>query len=322
MKKLYSSIIVFLLFVLLISCKETKCSSKTKITYSITSNYNVLIVPDLSNRINQSIHPKPISDITIINSVLDRIPELLKLGNRNLNQLDIYKIDFINRGILNEKTINNSNFEINFLKFKNRLKEASKYKGSQLKSDISTLKEETAKIYSYALIQSSGSDVWNYFNETIHSSLSNQIDTIKISENKGIISTTKNKIVLLTDGYIETINKTSGYNLNQDLITEVRTEFLKSKTSNLQKFILSNPQFLVKKTNSDLKNIDVLVLEITDRSLDINGVARFHPTDLEIIKIIWTDWLTKSGAGRVQIHATLSNSKDVYPIIKNFIESK
>ena len=247
---------------------------------------------------------------------------MLKLGNRNLNQLDIYKIDFINRGILNEKTINNSNFEINFLKFKNRLKEASKYKGSQLKSDISTLKKETVKIYSYALIQSSGSDVWNYFNETIHSSLSNQIDTIKISENKGIISTTKNKIVLLTDGYIETINKTSGYNLNQDLITEVRTEFLKSKSSDLQKFILSNPQFLVNKTNNDLKNMDVLVLEVTDRSLDINGVARFHPTDLEIIKIIWTDWLTKSGAGRVQIHATLSNSKDVYPIIKKFIESK
>jgi len=100
----------------------------------------------------------------------------------------------------------------------------------------------------------------------------------------------------------------------------LRTEFLKSKSSDLQKFILSNPQFLIKKINNDLKNTDVLVLEVTDRSLDINGVARFHPTDLEIIKIIWTDWLIKSGADHVQIHAALSNRKDVHTILKNFIE--
>jgi hypothetical protein len=84
-----------------------------------------------------------------------------------------------------------------------------------------------------------------------------------------------------------------GYQFNQDLSTKVRTEFLKSKSSDLKKFILSNPQFLIKKINNDLKNIDVLIFEVTDRSLDINGVARFHPTDLEIIKIIWTDWLSK-----------------------------
>ncbi|MFL9835518.1 hypothetical protein [Chryseobacterium terrae] len=322
MKALYSLITVILLILLLISCKEPDSSSTTKITYSVTRNYNVLIVPDLSNRINQTIHPKPLSDTNIINSILDHIPDLLKLGNRNLNQLDIYKIDFINRGILNDEKFHTAEFEINFLRFKNRLKEASDYKRNFLKSDISTLKKETAKIYSYASMQSSGSDVWNYFNETIHSSLSFQVDTVKVARDKGMIYQTKNKVILLTDGYIETINKTLGYNLNQDLITRVRTEFLKSKSNDLKKFILTNPQFLINKTSNDLKNTDVLVLEITDRSLDSNGVAKFHPTDLEIIKIIWTDWLTKSGVNHVQIHAALSNRQDVYPVIKNFIESK
>ncbi|WP_262152669.1 hypothetical protein [Chryseobacterium foetidum] len=320
MKALYSSLIVFL--ILFISCKEKECNSKKEIAYSSKSNYNVLIVPDLSNRINQSIHPKPIADTLIINTILDSIPQFLKVGNRSLNQLDIYKVDFINRGILNEKTFTNSNFEISFLKFKSKLKPASDYKRNYLRSDISKLKKETARIYSYALIQSSGSDVWNYFNETIHSSLSSQIDTVKVSKNNGIISKTKNKVVLLTDGYIETINKTAGYQLNQDIIRKVRTEFQKSKSNDLKKFILSNPQFLVKKINTNLNNTDVLVLEVTDRSLDVNGVARFHPTDLEILKIIWTDWLTKSGADHVQIHAALSNKKDVYTIVKNFIESK
>lgn len=306
----------------MVNITEIYSKEDNQIKYTYKKNYNILLVPDLSNRINQTIHPKPIHDTVIINTVLDSIPQFLKIANRTINQADIYKIDFINRGILNEKIFNNSIFDISFLKFKNKLKEASEYKRNELKSDISTLKKETAKIYSYASMQSSGSDVWNYFNETIHASLSSQIDTVKVSSNKGIISKTKNKVVLLTDGYIETVNKTAGYHLNQDLIKKVRTEFLQSKSSDLKKFILTNPQFLIKKVNNDLKNADVLVLEVTDRSLDSNGVARFHPTDLEIIKIIWTDWLTKSGAGRVEIHAALSNRKDVYTIVKNFIESK
>ncbi|MDQ8140525.1 hypothetical protein [Chryseobacterium sp. CFS15] len=316
-KSTYYIFLVISLLTTILCCKEDD-----QIKYTYKTNYNILLVPDLSNRINQSIHPKPLQDTVIINTVLDGIPQFLKIGNRSINQLDIYKIDFINRGILNEKTFNNSTFEISFLKFKNKLKEASEYKRNQLKPDILTLKKETTKIYSYASIQSSGSDVWNYFNETIHSSLSSQIDTVKVSNCNRIISKTKNKVVLLTDGYIETINKTAGYHLNQDLIIKVRTEFLKSKSNDLQKFILSNTQFLIKKINNNLRNTDVLVLEVTDRSLDINGVAKYHPTDLEIIKIIWTDWLIKSGADRVQIHAALSNRKDVHTILKNFIENK
>lgn len=296
-------------------CKEGK-----EIKYTDKTNYNILVVPDLSNRIDQSIHPKPIHDTAIINTIFDSIPQFLKIGNRTINQEDIYKIDFINRGILNDEKFHTADFDINFLRFKNKLKEASDFKREHLEAEILKIKKETATIYSYASIQSSGSDVWNYFSETIHSSLSFQVDTVKVAKDKGIISKTKNKVVLLTDGYIETINKTAGYNLNQDLITKVRTEFLKSKSNDLKKFILTNPQFLIKKINNDLKNTDVLVLEVTDRSLDTNGVAKFHPTDLEIIKIIWTDWLTKSGVRHVQIHAALSSRKDIYPIIKNFIE--
>jgi len=318
--KIVTKPLLLIWLLLTVSCKETVSSTET--TYNYKNNYNILLVPDLSNRINHSIHPKPIQDTAIINTVLDSIPQFLKLQNRSLNQLDTYKIDFINRGILNDEKFNNSTFEINFLPFKNKLREASDYKRERLSSDISKLKKENAEIYTYAALHSSGSDVWNYFNETIHSSLVHGSDTIKTSKSNSSIYLTKNIAVLLTDGYIETVNKTAGYSLNQGLLTKIRNEFLKSKSTDLQRFILSNPQFLIKKTNSDLQNTDVVVFEIVDRSLDSNGVARYHPTDLEIIKIIWTDWLTKSGAGRVQINAALSSRKDIYNILKNFIEKK
>ncbi len=64
---------------------------------------------------------------------------------------------------------------------------------------------------------------------------------------------------MMTDGYIETINKTAGYSLNQDLITKVRIEFVKSKTTDLPKLILLHPEFSIPKTNNDLKNTDVLI---------------------------------------------------------------
>lgn len=239
-----------------------------------------------------------------------------------MNQLDNYQIDFINRGILNDNSFNGTTFGISFSKFKNKLRDASEYKRGRLIPDICKLKKETSKIYVFAQNHSSGSDVWNYFNETIHSSLVKDVDTVQSSKNNSTIYKTKNIAVVLTDGYIETVNKTAGYSLTQDLVTKVRNEFLNTKSTDLQKFILSNPQFLIKKTTNNLRNTDVLVLELVDRSLDINGVARFHPTDLEIMKIIWRDWLIKSGAGRVEMHAALANRKDVYPIIKNFIENK
>lgn len=318
MKIFNNYILASILLILTISC--SKDAELVKQTYKI--NYNILLVPDLSNRINHSIHPKPLHDTVILNTVLDSIPRLLKISNRNLNQLDTYKIDFINRGILNDEAFNGSIFGISFLQFKNKLIDASDFKRNRLKLDISKLKEETAKVYTYAQSHSSGSDVWNYFNETVHSSLLYDVDTLQNPKKNSLVYKTKNIVVLLTDGYIETINKTAGYSFNQDMVTDIRNQFLKSKSDDLKKFILSNPRFLIKKMNNDLKNTDILILEVTDRSLDTNGVARYHPTDLEIIKIIWTDWLTKSGAERVQIHSALSNRKDVYITLKNFIEHK
>ena len=310
-----------LIFLLLatVSCTKNCEKKEAKIT---KINYNVLLVPDLSNRINHNIHPKPLEDTLILNTIIDSIPSFLKTGNRTLNQLDTYKIDFINRGILNDSIFKNSNFNISLQKFKNKLQEASEYKRYRLSGDISELKKQSANLYEYAQKHSSGSDVWNYFNETIHSSLVNENPTGQSLDNTSIIYKTKNIVVLLTDGYIETINKTEGYSLNQDLIAKIRRVFLASGSKDLKKFILSNPQFSINKTDNSLQNSDILILEVNDRSLDANGVARFHPTDFEIIRIIWIDWLRRSGAGRIEIHSALSNKRESFVILKDFIEKK
>lgn len=313
-----------ILLVIAISCYKNNDGTSNKRGSATIYDYNVLIVPDLSNRINPDIHPKPINDTLLINKIVENIDNLLKIKNRQLNQLDIYKLDFINRGILNQNLVNAKNLEINFGRFKNKLKDASNYKRDSLKTDITVFKNNVSKVYAFSLKNTAGSDVWNYFNQTIKSSIINQKEKIinTADENLPIITkSTKNIVILFTDGYIESANNTSGYTLNQKMVNTIKTEFLKSNSNNLEKFIISNPKYLIKKTSNNLQNINILILEVIDRSLDKDGVATIQPTDFEIMKIIWTKWLKDSGASYVEIHPAFSKKIDAYEVTKTFMET-
>ncbi|MCJ7932588.1 MAG: hypothetical protein MUW56_02870 [Chryseobacterium sp.] len=284
-------------------------------------DYNVLIVPDLSNRINPDIHPKPLHDTILINNIADSIGSLLKINSRQMNQLDTYKLDFINRGILNKNVADSHQLEINFRKFGNDLQKTSSYKREHLQQDIHSFKTNVSKIYTYSLQNLSGSDVWNYFNQTVNNSLINEPDTkVEIAKDEFIIKGTRNIVVLLTDGYIESINDNSGYTLDQKLIQKIRKSFLESGSSDLEKFITSKPEYLIKKTSAPLPNTYVLILEMVDRSLDKNGASTVQPTDFEIMKIIWSQWLTASGASKVSIYPVFSQKTEASQTLKKFME--
>ncbi len=283
-------------------------------------DYNVLIVPDLSNRINPEIHPKPLNDTLLINTIADHIDNLLKIKSRQMNQLDIYKFDFINRGILNQHIANTEDLEINFRKFKDQVQKASHYKKHDLKPDIASFKNNIAKVYDYSLAHSAGSDVWNYFNQNIKNSMINEPDKkVEIAKDEFVITGTRNIAVLFTDGYIESANNSSGLRLDQDLIKKIRKEFVSSGSVDLEKFILSKPEYLIRKT-SDLNQLNVIVFEMVDRSLDKNGVTTVQPTDFEIMKIIWKKWLKDSGAAQVEIYPALTNKTEAYEALKKFME--
>jgi len=298
-------------------CKEGNGSPANNESYTKINNYNVLIVPDLSNRINPDLHPKPIHDTVLINQMIDSIGSLLKVNNRQMNQLDVYKFDFINKGILNSGTANPENMEINFKIFENKLRDASEFKRKGLGQSVSRFKTEISKVYQYSLQHPAGSDIWNYFNETIKTSVINEPD--KIDSIGKIVKSTKNIVVLLTDGYIESTNQASGYTFDQQSIQKIRNEFLKSQASDLEKFIISKPEYSIRKTTNNLKDLHVLILEMVDRSLDKNGAAKIQPTDFEIMKVIWTQWLKDSGASEVKIYPAFTKKTEAYLAVKKFM---
>ena len=316
--------IYFSMVLLLTSCNKGESSSAKIHSDTIKIlDYNIIVAPDLSNRINPKIHPKPVNDTLIISEIINNIETILDI-DRKTNQSDKYHFDFINKGILNQNIINPQALTIDFKRFNGKPLDLSNYIRNDLKKDTRAFTKSVHTVYNYSLNNSSGSDIWNYLNETILTSLSR--DAIKditpegnLTEDPTVIKKTENILILITDGYIENINKSSGYAFNQSTVKQIREEFKNSKSDNLKSFILSHPKYLINPTDKTLSDVNVLVLEIYDRSLDQNGVAKEHPTDFQIMKIVWEKWLLDSGAKNVSINPTVSKKEEVFPIINNFI---
>src|SRR5690606_35566769 len=102
----------------------------------------------------------------------DNIKVLGDLKGRSLNQWDIYKFDFINNSTLNNSDVcKPEELEINLLRFKGKLAEAASYLRDSIDKDIYLFKSNVRSIYNYSINNSAGADLWNYFNETITTSL-------------------------------------------------------------------------------------------------------------------------------------------------------
>jgi len=70
--------------------------------------------------------------------------------------------------------------------------------------------------------------------------------------------------------------------------------------------------------NPLLKNLDILVLELYDRT-ETNVGASIHPTDLEIMKLIWGDWLKTSGVKRFELYPKFSSKAEAEKVIFKFL---
>lgn len=322
-KKLIASI---LLTLSLLGCgrknsENAEQSSDPKPDEVLINNYNVLLIPDLSNRINPQLHPKPVHDTILLNSFVDNIRQFLTIGNRKMNQKDVFTIDFMNRGVLSSGIVKANDMQINFDKFENRLRDRSDYIRDQLVNDQAKLKKEIVGLYKYSLTHGSGSDIWTYFDQTIHQSLINRpVEVEKISAKTTANIAMKNIAIILTDGYIENENRTSGYSLRYSVIDNARTDYNKIGGS-IEQFIAKNPQYHIKPTSTSLKGLSVMVVEFSDRSRNAQGVAMKHPNDFEVMRAIWKKWLLDSGADACEVYEAVKQPKEFIDNFETFVQA-
>ncbi len=283
-------------------------------------HYNIIFAPDLSNRLNAKIYPKPVNDVDLVEGIFKLIwPNILR-AKRSEGQKDKYTIDFINKGLIKIYSVNTNVLTIDFQKFdrqNDRINYIMGRNGAKctLENDVEKLIKEYKNFNNKASNSSNGADIWTYFQSGIDEGVIQS--NIKIGNVNHVF---RNILILITDGYIEAGIFNKGYDLSESKISNFRNAFLKSTEKDMATFLTKNQKFKINPVkNKYLKNLEVMVIEMYDRSLSKTGAATKHPTDMEIMKLIWSDWLQKSGVKRFELKATAANKDQGIKSIMNFI---
>jgi hypothetical protein len=298
MKNTLLKISMSLLLVLFFSCKEeTKNEEKeTAVKNSVSENYNISILIDLSDRISIKKNPNPTMeiferDLGYIKSVSEAFTQHLK--SKRMRQIDDKMQLFFNPEPENSE-INSISKELRISVDKNN---ASK---KLLNSINDTYAVKTSKIYESAIKDDKyiGSDIWNFFDSKVQDQC---ID-------KGY----RNILVILTDGYIFY----DGTQIKDENLSSYLTpQFIKQNGLNTndweKKFEKENFGFI--KINTDLSDLEVLVLGIDP--------SKNNPFEEKVIKAYWNKWLSEMKIKHFEIkNADLPSNMD--KIIKDFILEK
>jgi hypothetical protein len=315
------------------SCSPGKTDNGTEKISDTTEivHFNITIAPDLSNRLDESIYPRPMSDDDIANIVIKNFYPAIVNHKRIDLQRDQLSVGFINKKIINEIILSPSRLRIDLAQFKNQLDRIKYIKGRSketLTRDTSNFMSEFRKMISLSQTHIHGADIWSYFNDGLDDVTVVTKEKIEMYNNKIYRNSYRNILLLLTDGYIEAgIYKRDGcpdnskkcYYLSKSRISEIRTQFKKSGTTNLKEYFEQSGYGILPAQNKNLKNLEVLVLELYDRSLTKDGTPTIYPTDMEILSLFWNKWLKDSQVKRFEIRPVFSSKEGAEKAILNFI---
>ncbi len=288
-------------------------------------HFNITFAPDLSNRVNPNLYKRPLNDVDILRIITnDLYPPILRY-RRSENQKDKLLIDFINKGLINQYQVNTDKLLIDFGKFKNQNERinyimARPSATRTLKQDETAMVTEFNHINNKAASQNFGADIWTYFNQGIDDRIVLPEEQPINDEGETYVNAYRNILILTTDGYIEAGIYDKGFDLSKKRIDNFRTAFLTSGQTDINAFFKKNKQFRINPIHNDhLKNLEVLVMELYDRSLSKAGSATVQPTDMEIMKLFWTDWLQQSKVKRFELHPCANSKDEAEKVIVNFL---
>jgi hypothetical protein len=295
------------------------------------NHFNIIIAPDLSNRIDPSIYPKPVNDEEIVNVILSNIwPKILKY-RRSENQKDKYSVSFINKGLTNLYDVDTDKLQIDFSTFDNQRERIDFIKDrseNTLKLARKVFIKEYNRINDIAVAKPKGADLYNYFKTLDGYTIKNKVEHFKSASSSAVYRNKfRNILILITDGYIEAgIYKNRGcpegnkcYYLSGNRIKEFRQEFKRSGMKDLTRFYEEGKYGIIPVDNKNIENLEVLVLEMYDRSLDTAGAATTYPTDKEILDLFWNDWLKKSGVKKFELRQVASTKQELEQVIFSFL---
>ena len=238
---------------------------------------NIIIIPDLSLRIKQ-ISNTPEYDKEIISEIyqmfFDKAKKHKSTDKLVLEITDNDQANGVFSDLARDLSIDmsdkkNNDNNLNYLKNKEK-----------------AFKDNLDKLYDEALKQTSGADYYYYFKRILPR-------RIKKSD---IYNEYENKIIILTDGYLETRDRTYTHTHGR-LEKELKTATLQG---NLSQFMDYN-NLKIPSVGYKLPNTEVLMLEITERP---EG-RMWHK---EVLLEYWKDWFIDMGIKNVKEEDSTTNN--------------
>jgi hypothetical protein len=291
----------------------------------VITHFNITFAPDLSNRVDPGLYKRPLNDVDLLRIIAGNLyPSILRC-RRSENQKDKLLVDFVNKGLISQYGVNTDKLLIDFGRFSKQndriayIMERDHVKQT-LKLDISGMVYEFNHINALAARQNFGADIWTYFNEGIDDKKVLPAETPVSDDNNTYVNAYRNVLILTTDGYIEAGIYNQGVDLSKKTIDRFREAFMASGQDDVREFFKKNRQFRIRPVhNENLKNLEVLVMELYDRSKSKGGAATVQPTDMEIIRLFWTDWLQQSKVKRFELHSYANSKDEAEKVILNFL---
>jgi hypothetical protein len=311
----------------LLVCTGAKVAPPARGGKKMIIHYNITFAPDLSNRVKPGLYPRPLNDVNVLDVLIsDLYPAILKTG-RFQDQKDKLQVDFINKGLINQFKVRTDLLQIDFGSFANQNARINyildrKHPAKTFKKDSAQMVGEFTRINTLAGKHTYGADIWSYFNAGIdqNNALGAENPYTSEDDDQTYQDGYRNILILTTDGYIEAGIFNKGYDLSQSRIKNFRKAYEASGEKNLQAYFAKHKEFRIRPVqNPNLKNLEVLVMEMFDRSLSEAGTATVHPSDMEILSLFWTDWLKQSGVKRFSLQPCAASRSDAEKAILNFL---
>jgi hypothetical protein len=322
-------IILFLVAAfLLLACEATQEENQVsdREATKVVEHLNLIILSDLSNRINDDLYPRQLTDIQIIEAIAGVFPDYIKTGGRLINQKDRMRLRLINKQEIPNFYDYENDLSIDLGEFERQVDRIEYLNGKAeqtLSLDIKGFQEASAEIYNKAYEKTSGSDIWTFFSQSFDETY---LQLTNPMHNENVQDKARTVIIVLTDGYLEAGNYgdkfcegNSCYYLSPSRINSFRKKLQENQNLEIEGLI-AQENFRIKPVkNKHLSEVEILALEFYDRSKSGNGSASVYPTDYQITKALWNDWMENSGVKRSEIYETRESVNDIKRIVKSFL---
>jgi hypothetical protein len=253
----------------IMSCLEWLPPNKT--------NLNIIVIPDLSRRITDTFNnPDQIqNDIYVLKTIWKSFVEYAQLKQDTKDKLMVDVTDIDQAKGQFGKIADQLYFDLSKHQGKSNRLYFTADKNKQFENSI-------LELYNSAKEKPLGADYPFYFRRY----LTNHLKKPTLFENY------RNKIIIITDGYLEAENKPAYTKIFGDNY-DYRPQLYPAVDIGNVMEVITNKQLNIPKINGvDLADSDILICEVNERKV---GKTK----DFEILKVYWTDWLKRMNADKV-----------------------